>query len=377
MKIVYCINSIQEIGGISRVVKTKANTLAEMGHEIYIVVSDLDPSVPVDISDKVLVEDLKVRYYEDDWKSKLHILKGILIKRRIHKKRVTQFLNKTMPDIVISVGQCEKYFIPEIKGPWKTIREFHYDKNYRPRGSNSLINKILSKIINLYDYHYKIKRYDKIVVLTDFDKKINWRNNSKVVVIPNPTSDDWFKSSNLENNNIIAVGRLVKVKNFSSLINAFRIVVNKHPTWRLFIYGEGELKTQLQELINEKDLSTNVFLKGNYSAITEVMDKFSMFVMTSLYEGMPVAMLQAMSCGLPVISYDCPYGPRSIIRDGENGYLVPLNDETMLAKKINDLIENYDRRKEMGNQALIYAKSQRSEIICLKWINLFKNLLIL
>lgn len=375
MKIVYCINSIQEIGGISNVVKIKANTFAEKGHEVYIAVSDHDSNIPVDISDKVLIEDLKVKYYEDDWKSKLRILKGIFIKRRIHKKRLTQFLNKIEPDIVISVGQCEKYFLPEIKGNWKTIREFHYDKNYRLRDSNGIIKKILSGIINLYDYHYKIKKYDKIVVLTDIDKKINWRNNSKVVVIPNPVSKDWFKFSNLDNNNIIAVGRLVKVKNFSSLINAFRLVVNKYPNWRLFIYGDGELKNQLQEQIVATNLSNNVFLKGNCPDIIAIMNQFSMFVMSSLHEGMPIAMLQAMACGLPVISYDCPYGPGCLIKDGENGYLVPLNKEAMLAKRICDLIENYEKRKEMGNHALDCAQSYKSEIIYLKWINLFKNLL--
>lgn len=375
MKIVYCINSIQEIGGISSVVKTKANAFAEKGHEVYISVSDHNSDVLVDISDKVRVEDLKVKYYEDDWKSKLHILKGILIKRKLHKKRLTQFLNKLKPDIVISVGQCEKYFLPEIKGSWKTIREFHYDKNYRIRGSNSLIQKLLYGLINFYDYHYKIKKYDKIVVLTDIDKKINWKNNPKVVVIPNPVSAEWFNFSNLDNKNIIAVGRLVKVKNFSSLINAFRFVVIKHPSWRLFIYGEGELKTQLQELINEKDLSTNVFLKGNCPDIIRIMNQYSIFVMSSLYEGMPIAMLQAMACGLPVVSYDCPYGPGCLIEDGKNGYLVPLNDEVKLSEKICDLIENYEKRKEMGKNACISSKSYDIEIINSKWFELFENLL--
>ena len=374
MKIVYCFNSIQAVGGIATAVITKANALAEKGHEVFIAVSDHNPAIPVDISDKVVVKDLKVKYYEDDWKSKINVLKGIFIKRRAHKERLTQFLNQVEPDIVISAGQCEKYFLPEIKGKWKTVREFHYDKSYRLRRANSIPQKISAYIVNIYDYRFKIKRYDKIVVLTDADKKINWANNADVIVIPNPVSDECFKPLWSDSKNIIAVGRLVWQKNFSSLINAFGLVVNEHPDWNLYIYGDGELKTRLQEHIDEHGLSGNVFLQGQSSDITGVMNQSSIFVLSSLYEGMPMAMLEAMACGLPVVSYDCPYGPGDLIKDGENGYLVPLNDEVMMARKICELIENPDKRKEMGRKALLSAEPYKCDVICSKWIDLFERL---
>ena len=375
MKIVYCLNSIQVFGGISTAVITKANALAEKGHEVFIAVSDHNPAIPVDVSDKVLVKDLEVKYYEDDWKSKIHVLKGILIKRRKHKKRLTQFLNQVDPDIVISVGQCEKYFLPRIKGRWKSIREFHYDKMYRLRGSNSFPQKLLAYIINIYDYKFKIKLYDQIVILTEDDKNVNWKNNSKVTVISNPIAKLANKESLLEKKKIVTAGHLIKVKNHSSLINVFCLVIKKHPEWELDIYGDGELKEQLTKEIYKNGLTNHVFLKGYKPHLQEVLNGYSIFVLSSIYEGMPMVILEAMSCGLPVISYDCPYGPKQLIKDGENGYLVPVNDEAMMARKICDLIENDDKRKEMGKKALLSAEPFRCEIIHSKWIALFENLL--
>ena len=373
MKIVYCLNSIQEIGGISKVVKLKATQLGKLGHEVFIAVTDHDPDKFNEIPNYSIIN-LNINYYKDDWKSKYHVLKGIFIKRLKHKRRLGIFLNKIQPDIVISVGQSEKYFLPEIKGNWKTIREFHYDKQYRLRRAETFFHRVFAKIINLYDYKFKINQYDIIVVLTSKDRNLHWKNNPKVRVIPNPIPIDIFKISDLENQKILAVGRLVKEKNFISLIRAFKKVVEINPGWILHIYGEGELKGLLEKEIIKHNLCDNVMLMNNHPAITTLMKDYSMFVMSSLYEGLPMAMLEAMASGLPLISYDCPYGPGQLIKDGENGYLVPVNDEITLAEKICDLIKDYNGRKEMGRMSYIKAQKYNQENVCDQWINLFKKL---
>ena len=174
MKIVYCLNSIRYLGGIQRVTIVKANMLSNIpGYEIYIAVSDNKEGVIVTpLSPKVHLIDLDINYYEDDWKSKFNVLKGIILKRRKHKIVLTKILNKLQPDIVISVGQSEKNFLPDIKGNWKTIREFHFDKKYRIRQAKSLFDKILAYLGDLYDY--KVKPY----FLTR-----NYRSNQDIIDI--------------------------------------------------------------------------------------------------------------------------------------------------------------------------------------------------
>ena len=375
MKIVYCLNSIQETGGIASAIKLKANALSEKGHKVFILVSDHNPNKENNLFKNVKLINLDINYYKDDWKSKFNVIRGVIIKRKHHKKKLTQILNQINPDIVISAGQSEKYFLPSIKGTWKTIREFHFDKNYRLRYADSFLQKVIAHIVNFYDYGFKIKKYDRIVVLTEEDKIINWNNDPKIHVIPNPI---YISSSYLATNGgkrVIAVGRLVKEKNYSSLIRAYRMVAESHPDWKLEIYGQGQLMDSLKEEIKKNNLSDNIELMGYHSNITEILKDFSIFVMTSLYEGLPMSILEAMSVGLPIVSYDCPYGPRNLITDGETGYLVPLNNENILAQRINELIENQDLRKRYGENAFLHSKNYSIEQISSKWVNLFENLL--
>ena len=376
MKIVYCLNSIRYLGGIQRVTIVKANMLSNIpGYEIYIAVSDNKEGVIVTpLSPKVHLIDLDINYYEDDWKSKFNVLKGIILKRRKHKIVLTKILNKLQPDIVISVGQSEKNFLPDIKGNWKTIREFHFDKKYRIRQAKSLFDKILAYLGDLYDYKVKIKKYDQIVVLTEEDKYSNWNNNKKVSVIPNPITITSNLESNLKSKTVISIGRLEIQKNYSSLIKAFNIVHKNHPDWILEIWGTGSLQQTLLAEIEEENASDHIYLKGYTSDVSKVLSKASIFVLSSLYEGFPLVLLEAMSFGLPVVSYTCPCGPKDAIIEGENGFLVPINDEEILANKISTLIEDQKLREKMGNSAKIRANDFSVEKIIDKWIHLFKEL---
>lgn len=373
MKIFYSLNSILHHGGIAAITLLKINALAKKGHKVYLALSDHDINIHIDLENNVELINLKINYYEDDWKSRVHILKGIFIKRLKHKKKIKSLLNQIQPDIVISVGQSEKYFLPEIKGKWKTIREFHYDKGYRIRRANNFFQKMIAILTNLYDYNYKIKKYDHIVLLTEEDKK-NW-NRDNISVIPNPTILNNKCISLLDEKKIVSVGRLVEQKNFKSLIKAFKKVVEKHPDWKLDIYGEGNLKNDLQTQIRSANLSNNIFLKGFSENHNEIYGKSSIFVLTSIYEGFPLVLLEAMSFGLPLISYDCPCGPKDLIKNGENGYLLPLGNENMLSSHINKLIENKEKRVNMGNNGRKYIEDYNIEKIIKKWLELFDKLL--
>lgn len=376
MKIVYCLNSIRYLGGIQRVTVVKANALAEIeGNEIYVVVSDNKNGVITEpLSAKVHLVNLDINYYEDDYKSRWNVLKGIFIKRKEHKKRLKSVLNQIQPDIVISVGQSEKNMIPSIKGKWKTIREFHFVKDYRLRQAQSFFDKVLAWCGNWYDFNFKIKGYDQIVTLTHEDQETNWTGWKNISVIPNPSTFETEISSTLEEKKVISVGRLTPQKNYASLIRVFKRVADKHPDWSLEIYGDGPQELELKSLITLLDLERHVFLKGFSSNVKEVMTNASIFALSSVFEGFGLVIVEAMACGLPVVSYACPCGPKDIITEGENGFLVEVNNELELANQINLLIENEKLRKKMSDTAITKAKQYNIENITSIWMTLFKKL---
>lgn len=378
MKIVYCTDSICYLGGIQNITITKANGLAQMGHQVWIIVTDnkYPPLHPVD--PKVQVINLDINYFEDDWKSKFYVIKSILIKRKKHKKAIAKVLNDINPDIIISTGTSEKNFLPNIRlnSTPIFIREIHFQKGYRLSHARSLFEKIMAIIGNWYDYSWNINKYDQIVILTNEDKELNWKNNSKVSVISNPvTFDTNIKTAPLTNKKIITAGRLVYQKNHKSLINAWKIVDQKHPDWQLEIWGDGALKNELSKQINTLGLNNKVLLMGYTNDVISRMLQASGCVLSSLYEGISLVLIEAMSCGLPVISYSCQCGPKDLIKHGKNGFLCKVNDETKLAEYICSIIEDDKLRIRMGQASKKKSEEFRIEKIATQWINLFQTLI--
>jgi len=377
MRIVYCTDSVCYAGGIQRITIAKANALADIeGNEVWIVVTDNKRPKPVlPISEKVHLVDLDVNYFEDDWKSRLHVLKGIFVKRREHKRKLQQFLNTISPGIVISTGTSEKNFIPRMKvaSHPSFVREIHCTSNYRQLAANGWFEKLSAWAGDIIDYHYYIREYDKIVVLTDEDKQLHWKKNDKVEVIPNPLTTEHNKRSTLKSKTVITAGRLTAQKNFSSLIKAWRTVNKHHPDWKLEIWGEGSLRNELQQQIEGLQLKDSARLMGYTDDIISKFADASIFVCTSIFEGLPLVFIEAMSCGIPVVSYSCPCGPKDIVTEGEDGFLVPVNDEQMMASRICYLIEHEDVRIQMGQASLDNSKAYSKDIIAGRWVAIFRN----
>lgn len=376
MKIVYCTDSICYLGGIQNVTITKANGFAQMGHQVWIIVTDnkYPPLHPID--PKVQVINLDINYFEDDWKSKFYVIKSIFIKRKQHKKAISKLLNEIKPNVVISTGTSEKNFLAKIQIESKPvfIREIHSLKNYRLAHARTFIDKITAIFGDWYDYSWNIKNYDQIVVLTNEDKEINWKNNNKVCVIGNPITIP-IESSTLTSYKFITAGRLVYIKNHQSLINAWKIVNQKHPDWQLEIWGDGPLKNKLLEQINNLGLDHKVLLKGYTNDIISQMLRASGCILSSLYEGISLVLIEAMSCGLPLISYACPCGPKELIDHGKNGFLCEVNNEIKLAEYICTIIEDNTLRIKMGQASKKKAEEFQLDRILTKWINLFQTLI--
>ena len=372
MKIVYCIDSMGVYGGIERVTALKANALSKMpGNEVWILCLKGGDNSVYYLESSIMIIDIGVSYNTN--KKGLAAIFGLLKGKREHKARISELLSKISPDIVVSTNKLEKTFLPSITGTWKTVREIHEVKNSRMKSSHGFINKVLAWFLMLYDSRIVCRKYDCLVLLSETIKKAEWGDFDNTVVIPNPVSFQGLRSS-LASSRVIAIGRLSEEKNFSALIRAFRIVANRFPQWSLDIWGDGDQKGLLSRLILDLGLSENVHLCGITSDTERVLSTASLLALSSTYESFGLVIAEAMSCGLPVVSFDCPYGPRSIIDDGIDGFLVPDGDEGSLAEKICVLIKDEGLRKKMGTRALVKSRQYDIERISDLWMSLFEEL---
>ncbi len=373
MKIVYCIDSVCRVGGMEIVTIVKANALAKIaGNEVWIVVTDAQ-SAPIRPLEGIHLVDLGVNYFTE-----YYGLTGYYKKNRLHKERLEKVLNDIKPDVVVATGQSEKNFLPSLQLVSKPllIREMHIEKFYRLREKARNVKERISRWLSQqYEYRWKIKGYDYIVVLTEEEKERNWKGWKNVSVMPNPITSVCDVKSTCEAKTAIAVGRLVEQKDFASLIRIWGKVTEKHPDWRLEIWGKGELEAALRQQIEESGLEGKVCLMGYTAEALQKMSQASLYLLTSMFEGFGLVLIEAMSVGLPLVSYMCPTGPKTIIEDGQNGYLVAVGDEKTFAERVCQLIEDEPLRKQMGQAGLKESEKYRIEDIAQRWMQLFRELL--
>lgn len=376
MKIVYCTDTIDRLGGIEVVTLAKANALAELpGNQVWIVVANNERSIMTRLY-KANVLDLAVRYYKDDSKGGyLYALCDYLRKRKIHSQRLEAILNDILPDVVISTGTSMKFALPKfkLKSNPVLIRELHYSRHYRRETASGLRERLVATVGEWYDYHFSIKKYDKIVVLTEADKSGTWATWDKVVAIPNPITHPTNHISSGTEKLAVTAGRLAFSKNYVSMINVWKKVVDRHPDWSLHIWGSGAMQATLEQHIKSMEMADHIFLKGFSSTVTDEMAKASLFISTSVSEGFSLATLEAMSVGLPTVVYNCPGGISHLVRDGKTGYLIPMNNENAMADHICKLIEDTELRHTMGKDALFESKRFSVEIIAQRWMQLFEE----
>jgi glycosyltransferase involved in cell wall biosynthesis len=380
MRIVYCLYQLHEIGGVERVTITKANALAMVpGNEVFIVVVDnVGKEVPFELSTAIHFIDMKINYSED-WNSHGTLVSTYLSyrkRKKCHEYRLARLLNDLSPDVVIVTGNTLMNMLVSMKNRhWRLIRELHEERDFYVKHSRTFIQREKARFIRFYYEHVALKKCDKIVVLSESEKQENWSGWDKMAVIPNPVSFKCKSPSTLTEKRIISVGRLDYLKNFSSLINIFNRVSKKHGEWRLEIYGDGPEMGALQQQVIRYGLHEKVKLPGFTNNILKAMTSSSMFVSTSLSEGFPLVLLEAEECGLPVLSFNCSNGPKDIIDESANGYLIPVGDEQLMANRICELIENPEKLYRMGKCAKEKAQCYQVETIIQKWCDLFSELL--
>lgn len=184
-------------------------------------------------------------------------------------------------------------------------------------------------------------------------------------IIPNPIHVT-VDASQTKKKKIVAVGRLAKQKNHVMLINAFKKVYERYPDYKLYIYGEGDLRETLTEQVQQLNLEESVFLPGKVSNVHEEIKDAEFFVLSSNYEGLSNALLEAMMMGLPCISTDCA-GSNEVIENEKNGLLVPVGDTNKLAKAMKRLIDDKNLAEKLGKNAKLSSKQYSAEKVIDKW----------
>ena len=375
-KIVYCTPSLYIPGGVERVLTTKANYLADVaGYDIYIVLTDGKGNEPYyPLSPKVKIIQLDINF-EELWH--LSFLKKILVylqKQRIYKKRLTSTLLSLKPDITISLLRREINFLTSINDGSKKVGEIHVNRDhYRnfEKGKDSFIKNLFATFWQK-QLLAKLKKIDEFIVLTKDDRN-SWNELENVKVIPNPLPLIPSKLSSLTNKTIISVGRFSHEKGFDTLIEVWKKINIKHPDWILKVYGIGNIE-QLTPMIEHAGLTKQIIPMYPINNIHEAYINSTIYVCSSRFEGFGMTLIEAMSCGLPCVSFDCPHGPRNIITNNVNGYLVEPGNVEALAERICYLIEHEELRIEMGKAARKRAEDFREEKIMQQWVDLFENI---
>jgi glycosyltransferase involved in cell wall biosynthesis len=226
----------------------------------------------------------------------------------------------------------------------------------------SIKSKILRKLL----YH----RADFFVFQTKQEQQYYSKSIQKrSVIIHNMLKEDLpYRSQINAKKEIVAVGRFLPQKNYPMLLSAVKMVFEKHPQYILKIYGKGPLEKELKMKVTELGINDHVFFEGFHLDVHECMKDADIFVMSSDFEGLPNALMEAMAMGFPVVTTNCPAGgPEELITDGVNGMLVPVGDSQAMAEKINYLIENKEIKEEMGRKAVGIRETHTSEHICAAW----------
>ena len=373
-KIVYITPALYVAGGVERVLTLKANYFADiLGYDITIILTDgFGKPLFYSISDKVKVVNLNIEF--EDIMSYPFVKKVFIYLKKQHrfKKILKKELINIAPDITVSLLRREINFINDIKDGSKKIGEIHVNRsNYRNFESNE--SNFIKRIFSYYwmrNLYTKIRRLDKFVVLTNEDLK-QWGKMENIVTIPDPLAFFPVKSSNLTNKRIIAIGRYTYQKGFDLLIKAWSLIENKYPKWELTIFGQGD-RTQYETLIGNLGVNPHrcILLPPTSDVINELLDS-SIFAFSSRFEGFGMVLIEAMSCGLPVVSFDCPCGPKDIIDDAVDGFLVPNGNVEKFAEGLSKLMNDELLRINMGKAARENVERFNLENIALKWQTLF------
>lgn len=360
MKILYIVPKIDNEGGVARVLSIKANYLVKnFGYEVHILTQN-GGNKPLFylFNDKIALHDVSLK----GGKTSFFLQ---------YARALKTALSTIKPDVIIVCDNGLKAFtIPFIlKINTPIIFECHGSKHIEEKEKAKYFSG--TKIKSLFK-EFSANKFTKFIALSKESLK-EW-NVKNGVVIPNPL---WFETqqfSDLKSKKVIAVGRHSYEKGLDRMLQIWQKVIVKHPDWSLEIYGKSNENQELQKLANSMNIGNNVTF---FEPVKNINDKYreaSIMAMTSRTEGFGMALIEAMALGLPCVAYDCPCGPRTIIQNDENGFLIEDGNVNSFVENLELLIENENLRIEMGQNAKNSASKYDIDRIMQQWKSLFEDL---
>lgn len=379
MKLLYLIPHLFNSGGMERVLCQKANWLAQhTDWQITIATTEPTPEgrsksfFPLHPS--IRIEELNIGFDADFLAPLPKKYIRHQQKMRAYKKALRALIEQEKADLCISLGGKELAFLPQM--PCRTMAELHFSKNERLLRIMAHHQGLLWELLGMWrvkQMEYEMLRFERFVVLTEADRQ-QWAEAGckQAVVIPNPCSLCGTELPAMERQKeVLAVGRLHPQKGYDRLLSAWQQVEKAMPDWRLTIVGEGAERPRLEEQIRKLGLK-RVALPGAHDHIENDMRRASVLAMTSRYEGLPLAMIEAMWCGLPCISMDCPHGPAELLANG-GGILTEEGNIEAFAKALIRMMQDESLRQEEGSKAQTFAQNEFSDTsIMNRWIRLIE-----
>lgn len=351
MKLLYITNGINGIGGLERVLSIKASYFAEcLGYEVHILTLNESGIMP---------------FYHFNKKIIIHRImaygKGIAY-LKAYMQGINRVVQVERPDII---SVCDD----GLKGLYVPIwikrgdAALIYERHASMKLNNSRVQRLFMKLGGLL--------YDKVVVLTQYNLS-EWIGHN-MIVIPNPISFLPQKKTTQKEKRIICVGSISYNKGYDLLIEAWNLIAKDFPDWKIDIFGKGDA-SKYQKMINDYHLQESIHFCGPTNNVQQEMSHSSFLVLPSRSEGFGMVLIEAMACGIPCIAFDCPCGPRDIIIDGINGFLVPPEKINVLSGRMKKLMLHTDILEKMGNFAPQTVSKYAIVSIAQLWQKLFVDL---
>ncbi|MBJ2183933.1 MAG: glycosyltransferase family 4 protein [Muribaculaceae bacterium] len=381
MRIAYFINGLHIPGGLERIVCDKANAICNIpGYEVHIVVKNTrtKASAAFPIDPKIHIGQAGLPFDPGPGRSPLHpaatFVKWLKWRKKF-RQSVAAYLTEHKIDIAIAATHDAA--LPYFTNVCPIIYESHIHREY---------TAIDAPVASLRKYLTKrnVRRAAAIVSLTDTDARL-WPEAQRMEVIPNFTNIRPAAPYNPDATRVMGAGRFHPQKGFDILVKAWQIVARRFPEWTLDIYGDysdtDPVYADILSQINEAGLSHRIELKGAEADMATAYADHSVFVLSSRYEGFGLVLLEAMTCGVPCVSFDCPSGPADIIADGVDGLLVPFNGlpdkqrVELLADALCRMIADRDMRVRLSAHAKEKAGTFVRDEIIARWTALFEDII--